>query len=349
MSFAATSWVMDVADIPNSQCFATLIVFANFANEHGRAYPATSTVAAKSRQNPKTVRTAIDTLEAAGLLIDTGRRVGPTGHVKVYALGMQGLPKVGALAGEIALDAPQAASEAAGDEAREGHPETVGLADGARAPVSGGKGTRKRVGEPARNPNPPEGAIAPSAPRGEKPGRSNVEWKVPAIADLPPAARAIAEQWPDGAYEAEAAGHRAWLAGQRRRVNSDLAWHARIVQLGAKPIQAARAGLRYSSAPAASSPPSTPAAAIARCGTADEGDQAAALRTALAGRFHENLVDRWIAPCRFDFNDDEVRVVAPTPFTLSWLRQNAATLIEFEAAAIIGRSAHVSWEVGVPA
>lgn len=346
MSFAATTWVFDHADIPNSQAFATLIVFASFANEHGRAYPATNTVAAKSRQNPKTVRAAIDVLEAVGLLVDTGRRVGETGNVKVYALGMEGIPEVGSLKGEKAPAASEQPQEPATAPNEEAHPETGGLADEVKAPVSGPEGTRKRVGEPARNSLPLEGANAPSAPKGGKSRGRNPNWEVPPIASLPPAVRAIAEQWPSGAYEAEATGHAAWLAGQRRRVaKPDAGWHARIVQLGAKPIQAAKAGLRYERE-AARPLPTTAPAAIARCGTAGEGQEAATLRATLRGSMGPVLFEKWLEPCRFDFAGDELTVVAPTPFVVGWLKEHYASRLAHEASQILGCGAHLRWEVG---
>lgn len=256
MSMAAMKWVLDDAPVTSAQMFATLVVYANFANENGRSYPSTETVVTKSRQNIKTARAAIDALESAGLLIDTGKRVGRTGSVKVYALGMEGLPEVGALPGEVARAAEEAPQEAAGAPRAQARPETGGLRAAARAPVSGPKLTQKREAEPVLEPIPPEDADASSPPEGRKKPVSVIEdWVVPTIASLPAEIRTIAEQWPEGAYDTHAAGHRAHKLGQpgRRRpltrTELDQSWAARVVQLGASPLQAAKAGLSLSSAP----------------------------------------------------------------------------------------------------
>jgi hypothetical protein len=251
MSLRAITWAIEEADCPSAHATLVLIIYANFANEHGRAYPSTETVAAKSRQNIKTVRASIDALEAVGLLQDTGRRVGRTGNVKVYRLAMEAHPEVGVLKGETKPDAAGSPVEAAQEAAKEALPETGGFDGGAKAPVSGVKGTRKRVAEPVSGTITPEDAIASSAPKGENNEKRYfvIEWSVPPIADLPAAVRAIAEQWPAGAYETEAAGHAAYLRGKRpgrgRQHDPDATWHARIVALGAKPLRDARAGLKH--------------------------------------------------------------------------------------------------------
>lgn len=245
MSIAALKWVFDDADAPTAHAMLVLMVYANFANEHGRAYPSTETVAAKTRQNVKTVRAAIDALELADLLVDTGKRVGRTGNVKVYALGMEGLPKVGALKGEHAPDAAQVPQEPQEEAPAKALPKTGGL----KAPVPGSKGTRSREAEPVLEPSTPENADAFSAPRGAKDdGGVAGGWKPPAIADLPQPARSIAEQWPSGAYADIAAGHAAYCQsrGRRgRRADPQATWIARIIDLGARPIRDAAAGLRY--------------------------------------------------------------------------------------------------------
>lgn len=263
MSLRAITWAIEEADCPSAHATLVLIIYANFANEHGRAYPSTETVAAKSRQNIKTVRASIDALEAVGLLQDTGRRVGRTGNVKVYRLAMEAHPEVGSLKGETKPDASGTPVEAAQKAAAPALPETGGFAGDAKTPVSDLKGTRKRVAEPVSGTIPLEDANASSAPKGRKTVQSNtlIDWSVPPIADLPAAVRTIVEQWPAGAYDTEGAGHAAHLRGKRpargRLPDLDASWHARIVQLGAKPIRDAKAGLKHVAASApidASSP-----------------------------------------------------------------------------------------------
>lgn len=362
MSFGALKWLIDDAPIPSSAAFAVLTVYASYANEHGRAYPAASTVAAKTRQNIKTVRAAIDALELVGALIDTGRRVGETGNVRVFALGMEGIPDVGRLKGERLPHAPAADQEPLQGASEEALPETGTLADEPSLPVSGPKPTRKRVGEPVRNHKPLEEAEASSAPKGEKPttasgskgskaGRSE-GWSAPAIADLPPEIRAIAEQWGQAAYDAEAAGHAAWMASQRRIRNATASWHARIVDLGAKPLRAAKAGLRYAAAtsPASVAVSNTPtAAAVARCGTAGEGALAEQLRQELVSAMGGPSYGKWIEPCRFDIDDDQLTIVAPSAFYRSYVEQTYAQQLAAIVARIAGGPMHLGWKVEQPA
>lgn len=253
MSIEALDWAFKNASCPSSSAKLVLLVYANFANERGWAYPSTQTVARLSSLNPKTARAAIDALERAHLLIDTGKRTGLTGQVKVYQLGLESLPKPDALRQEAANDAAQPAGVGRTAHVSERGPKTDALSVDRKAPVFTGKGSQNRDAEPLTGTTTPEDASASSAPKGagrDRGCRISEAWKPPRIHDLPPQARAVAEQWPAGAYEAEAEAHlNFWLgegrAGARKR-DWDRAWCNRIVQLGAKPLRDAKAGLKYS-------------------------------------------------------------------------------------------------------
>lgn len=286
MSLRDITWAIEEAECPTAHATLVLIIFANFANADGRAYPCAETVAAKSKQNIKTVRAAIDALEDVGLLEDTGRRVGRTGNVKVYRIGREGHPKAGSLKGESVCEADTTPLEAAQARPSEALPKTGGF----KVPVSGSKPTHKRVAEPVSGTIPLEDADASSAPKGEKHVGSNSVWTVPSIDALPVTIQAIVEQWPKGAYEAEGAGHEAHIRSRRRRGDPDAGWHARIVQLGAKPIRDAKAGLKFaapSSTTAAVLTPSAQAAALDRSASMLERmgrhDEAADMRRQAAG------------------------------------------------------------------
>jgi hypothetical protein len=187
MSLRDITWAIEEAECPTAHATLVLIIFANFANADGRAYPCAETVAAKSKQNIKTVRAAIDALEDVGLLEDTGRRVGRTGNVKVYRIGREGHPKVGSFKGETLREVDTAPLEAARASASETLPKTGAL----KVPASGSKPTHKRVAEPVSGTIPLEDADASSAPRGEKRDGSNSGWQVPPIDALPATIRAI--------------------------------------------------------------------------------------------------------------------------------------------------------------
>ena len=263
MSLRDITWAIEEAECPTAHATLVLIIFANFANADGRAYPSAETVATKGKQNIKTVRAAIDALEDVGLIEDTGRRVGRTGNVKVYRIGREGHPKAGTLKGETLREADTASLEPAQPSSRQALPETGAL----KVPASGSKPTHKRVAEPVSGTIPLEDANASSAPKGEKRVGLNSNWSVPSIDVLPDAIRAIVEQWPKGAYEAEGAGHEAHIRSRRRRGDPEAGWHARIVQLGAKPMRDAKAGLKFaapSSTSAAVVVPSDRAAGVER-------------------------------------------------------------------------------------
>jgi hypothetical protein len=100
----------------------------------------------------------------------------------------------------------------------------------------------------------PEEASASSSPE-KRASRIPADWTTPPIDSLPPNARVLARQWPDGAYEAEAeAHHNFWLAeggARARKVDWTRAWSNRIVQISASVLRAAKAGVRYPVAPKA--------------------------------------------------------------------------------------------------
>lgn len=74
----------------------------------------------------------------------------------------------------------------------------------------------------------------PPTPRKRGNGKSIIpeDWKAPAVADLPPKARALAEQWTRASYETHAeAFHGYWRSSRRMYADWDLTWANRIVAL----------------------------------------------------------------------------------------------------------------------
>lgn len=63
-----------------------MLVMANMCNGFGEAYPSYAYLEQVTELNRKTIIAAIQQLVAAGLLRDTGRRMGSTGQVIVYEL-----------------------------------------------------------------------------------------------------------------------------------------------------------------------------------------------------------------------------------------------------------------------
>jgi hypothetical protein len=92
MSFAALAWAAK-QQTGGLATKSVLLALANYADEHGCAYPSTAAIAAFGEMDHKTATTALDRLVAAGLISDTGEREGRTKQVKVYQLALESQPK----------------------------------------------------------------------------------------------------------------------------------------------------------------------------------------------------------------------------------------------------------------
>lgn len=93
---------------------------------------------------------------------------------------------------------------------------------------------------------PPVEASASTAPRGraERGFRIAEDWEPPAVDELSPEAQALARQWPQSAYRAEAEAFRNyWLAETgktSRKSNWNRAWANRIVAVNGKVMRQAK-------------------------------------------------------------------------------------------------------------
>lgn len=85
MSVSALTWAFSLDIKPSSAKFV-LVALADVANQDGLAFPSVANLADRTSQDRKTVIVALGRLEEIGVIIDTGRRVGRTGQVKVYRL-----------------------------------------------------------------------------------------------------------------------------------------------------------------------------------------------------------------------------------------------------------------------
>lgn len=85
MSVEALVWAFSTPIKPASAKL-TMIALADSANHAQEAWPCIETLAAKTSLDRKTVIASLDALESAGLLADTGKRVGSTRQVKVYRI-----------------------------------------------------------------------------------------------------------------------------------------------------------------------------------------------------------------------------------------------------------------------
>lgn len=93
MSFQAFAWAVTVHPGSAAEKLVLLGLADRHNTEHDAAYPSTAWLVEFSGLDRKTVVAALDRLEAAGLISDTGKRVGQTKQVKVYSLALESIPK----------------------------------------------------------------------------------------------------------------------------------------------------------------------------------------------------------------------------------------------------------------
>lgn len=83
MSIEAMQWAFN-QDIKPSSVKFVLVALGDNAQHDGMAWPSIAALSEKTGQDRKTVISALDRLEAAGYLMDSGKRTGTTGQIKVY-------------------------------------------------------------------------------------------------------------------------------------------------------------------------------------------------------------------------------------------------------------------------
>lgn len=181
--------------------------------------------------------------------------------------------------------------------------------------------------------------------RGE---RIAADWQPPAIADLPPAAKAKARQWPSGAYEAEAEAFRDYWLGEgragARKLDWNRTWFNRINESTARVLRDAKAGVKYASTTAARSDAPPPAA----LDTSRETQPAKAIRVHLARRLGESAMNQWFKGSRLDVSEGTLTIVAPSAFASTYQRNNFADDAGRAMHAVLGPDADLQWRVEKP-
>lgn len=183
-------------DLPDSQKIV-LLALADCANDEGHCWPSMRTLAAKCSKGERTVQGVIIKLCEAGHL--TRREVPGKGCNYTVHPRSDSTP---------AENAPR----------REVQKPPQGLRDTPAAAAD----------KPSKNHN------KPSTPRKREGGKTIIpeDWKAPAVADLPPQARACAEQWTAASYRTHAeAFHNYWRSARRMYADWNLTWANRIVAL----------------------------------------------------------------------------------------------------------------------
>lgn len=208
--------------LPDSEKIV-LLALADCANDEGHCWPSMATLARKCSKSDRTVQAAIKSLVDSGHL--TRREV--LGKGCNYTV----------------------------------HPRS-GFTPEADSPPKGTTGTPEAASDkPSKNHN-----IGDSneSPRGRNAGKHLLpqDWKLPAIADLPPKARACAELWTKDSYETHGEAFESYWRS-RRGMYTDwvLTWGNRIIALHSQVMRDQKHG---------NAPPSAAATTIGRQMTADE-------------------------------------------------------------------------------
>lgn len=315
-----------------------LLGLAQCSDANHCAHPSVDWLCEFSDLNRKTVIAAIDRLEEKDLIRDTGRRVGRTGQVKVYRLG----------AGKMAD--PESNSPKIGTVPKSERFQNRNSSD------FSSKESQKRDTEPVLEPNTPlepDGSKPPHG--GDEGGKSKnkgqripSDWKPPAIADLPPAAKAKAQQWPTGAYEAQAEAHLHYWLGETgprsRKLDWDRAWFNRINTVTAQVLRDAKAGVQYAPTAATRADAPPPAA----LDTSRETQPAKAIRGHLARRLGESTMTQWFSGSRLDVSEGTLTIVAPSLFASTYQRDNFADDAGRAMHAVLGPDADLQWRVEKP-
>lgn len=195
MSFDALHWAAKQRP-GNLAAKMVLLALANWADEGGCAYPSTAAIAEFGDMDHKTATTALDRLVTLGLVIDTGEREGRTKQIKVYKLNLESLPKT---------------------ESSQKRKPSV---SSGKAPQKRGTDTVKDTGSEAKASSHTAKHLIPD------------DWELPAVADLPPQARACAEQWTSASYATHGEAFIGfWRSSRRKMADWRLTWGNRIVAL----------------------------------------------------------------------------------------------------------------------
>jgi hypothetical protein len=159
------------------------------------------------------------------------------------------------------------------------------------------------------------------------------DWSPPAISELPPKARELAELWPAGAYEAVCEAFRSYWRGESGAKACKLDWTATLAKwvIGdhGKVMRGARGGVSYAKAVTAS-----PAGRPARQSTvqpvaeqASEDGQDKALRARLADRITGTIFEEYLQPSAIQLGPDYIRIVTRNQFSQSYVEGNLTSRI----------------------
>jgi hypothetical protein len=318
MSLRAFTLALEHPCCPSPSAKLVLMVFANYVDSRGCAWPSLQTVERITGLNLKTVRRSIASLIDAGIIRETGERKGATQQVKVYELLLERVPEMEAFPDRDRSNAPEEQQ----DGATAAQPESLPKQAPLKTATFSAKASQIRDAEPVTGTITPKDPAGSLSPEGRKTGRRSTiseEWSPPPIAELPDRIRTIAEQWPAGAYEAQAEAHRAYRAAGRARRDWTSDWHARIVQLGAQPMRDAKAGMTFAPA-VATAAPSQPTTVPIEFAKPDEIGQLGEWRQAAAATIGDASYRRLLDPAHLEMDSEQLIIIVDNPVAEMQLR-----------------------------
>lgn len=312
----------------------------------GGIYASKQTMADELDLTKKTVITTIQGLIADGLLIVVGTKPCANGHTIEYAIVVEALlalPLVGCWERKARYtgvkSSPVKKRDRSPSDTGRGvgvtpkpplEPKPLSSAD-ADDPPQKEKGDNQKKERPA----------AKRKTRARKQGhRLPADWEAPAPEDLPPVARRLVAQWPEGAYEAVCEAFKLhWLA-ETRAIGCKSDWTATLGKWvnndHPRVMHAKMRGVSFAPPPAsrpaiASALPPAPVRAKVR-----EDERGARVHASLEKELGPTTYSSWVKGAAILFGDGEVHAIFPTKFASGWAEANLSLQICAACAAVGG-------------
>lgn len=163
----------------------------------------------------------------------------------------------------------------------------------------------------------PRGAAPADSRRAAKATILPVGWEVPPIETLEPAARAVAQGWPSGAYAAMAEKFRAHARSTGwRKSDWTAAWGKWVLDVAPDVARAVKAGVMF--AP----PAGAGTAAAADPDGRDSCKQALGIRVLVSAAVGPKTAHAWIRPLNFTVEGTQLVVSHHSAFRLEWVRDH---------------------------
>lgn len=329
---------------------AVLVLLADKASDDGSGiWASKSRMAAELGCTKQTVITIISGLIEDGLVKECGHRANANGYTVEYAIDVAALRRLPLVAhhadqskdltGQAA--GPVKGTDPTGQAARPHRSKSLTQTPlnpsepprgSARARAGTAKGSEKGSGDRA-----PSGHRLPD------------DWTPPAVDDLPPMARNMVSQWPEGAFAASCEAFRLHWQNETGANALKRDWTAVLARWlmtdHPKVQRQAKAGISFEAAAPVKRTRGTttkPVAARKR-----EDQRSWAIRDELGQLLGLQVMEQWFGAVALIHTGDHLRVVCPSAFALDWLRDHHAQDIAkaVRAAGIDRRSDEVRFEI----